>query len=231
MKCERINFLKMQHFKIKFASETFEILPSGTIFWPSEEMLIASDLHLEKGSSFNKEGTFLPPYDSFDTITRLEEIIKITSPKKILLLGDTLHDKNGLLRMSEVVKKQIFSLLKKNSFILISGNHDDKLVFPNLKLDPYYKLRNITFTHQMSSNEKLEISGHFHPIVNTKFKGIRIRASCFVVTKNKIILPSFGTFTGGLDINNNAFPKIINKETKVFIIYNQQIINLKDSYF
>ena len=225
------NFLKMKHFKIKFASETFEILPSGTIFWPSEEMLIASDLHLEKGSSFNKEGTFLPPYDSFDTITRLEEIIKITSPKKILLLGDTLHDKNGLLRMSEEVKKKIFSLLKKNSFILISGNHDEELEFPNLKLDPYYKLRNITFTHEMSSNETLEISGHFHPMVNTKFKGIRIRASCFVVTKNKIILPSFGTFTGGLDIKNNAFPNIINKETKVFIIYNQQIINLKDSYF
>ena len=194
-------------------------------------MLIASDLHLEKGSSFNKEGTFLPPYDSLDTITRLEEIIKITSPKKILLLGDTLHDKNGLLRMSEEVKKKIFSLLKKNSFILISGNHDEELAFPNLKLDPYYKLRNITFTHEMSSNETLEISGHFHPMVNTKFKGIRIRASCFVVTKNKIILPSFGTFTGGLDIKNNAFPNIINKETKVFIIYNQQIINLKDSYF
>ena len=51
----------MKHYKIKFASETFEILPSGTIFWPSEEMLIASDLHLEKGSSFNKEGTFLHP--------------------------------------------------------------------------------------------------------------------------------------------------------------------------
>ena len=118
MKCEKIIFLKMQHFKIKFASETFEILPSGTIFWPSEEMLIASDLHLEKGSSFNKEGTFLPPYDSFDTITRLEEIIKITSPKKILLLGDTFHDNNGLLRMSEEVKKKIFSLLKKSSFIL-----------------------------------------------------------------------------------------------------------------
>ena len=83
----------------------------------------------------------------------------------------------------------------------------------------------------MSSNEILEISGHFHPIVNTKFKGIRIRASCFVVTKNKIILPSFGTFTGGLDIKNNSYPNIINKETKVFIIYNQQIINLGVSYF
>ena len=84
MKCEKINFLKMQHFKIKFASETFEILPSGTIFWPSEEMLIASDLHLEKGSSFNKEGTFLPPYDSLDTITRLEAVsyTHLTLPTK-----------------------------------------------------------------------------------------------------------------------------------------------------
>ena len=221
----------MQHYKIKFAGETFEILPSGAIFWPSEQILIASDLHLEKGSSFNHKGTFLPPYDSLDTISRLEEMIKITSPKKTLLLGDTIHDKNGLLRMSDEIKENFFSLFKKSTLILISGNHDEELAFPNLKLNPYYKLRNITFIHEMSSNESLEISGHFHPMINTKFKGIRIRSSCFVVTKNKIIIPSFGTFTGGLDIKNNGFPDIIKKETSVFIIYNQEIINLGDSYF
>ena len=133
----------MKHYKIKFAGEIFEILPSGTIFWPSEQILIASDLHLEKGSSFNHKGTFLPPYDSLDTISRLEEIIKKTSPKKVLLLGDTIHDKNGLLRMSDEVKENFFSLFKKSSLIFISGNHDEELLSNNLELIPFYKLKNI----------------------------------------------------------------------------------------
>jgi len=63
-------------------------------------------------------------------------------------------------------------------------------------------------------------------MVDTKFKGIRIRASCFVVSKNKIILPSFGTFTGGINIKNNAFKGIIDKGTSILMIYNQKIINI-----
>ena len=216
----------MKHYKIKFAGETLEILPSGTIFWPSEQILIVSDLHLEKGSSFNHKGTFLPPYDSLDTISRLEEIIKKTSPKKILLLGDTIHDKTGLLRMSDEVKENFFSLFKKITLILISGNHDEELLYNNIELIPFYKLKKIFFIHQLTNDKNFQICGHFHPMVDTKFKGIRIRASCFVVSKYKIILPSFGTFTGGLNIRNNAFKRIIDKGTSILMIYNQKIINI-----
>ena len=109
----------MKFYNIKFANENFEISPFGAVFWPNEEILIVSDLHLEKGSSYYQRGTFLPPYDTFDTINRLEEIIKQTCPKKVLLLGDTMHDKNGLLRMPNKMKEKFFSLLEKWSFVLI----------------------------------------------------------------------------------------------------------------
>ena len=65
----------MKFYNIKFANENFEISPFGAIFWPNEEILIVSDLHLEKGSSYYQRGTFLPPYDTCDTINTLEEII------------------------------------------------------------------------------------------------------------------------------------------------------------
>ena len=51
----------MKFYNIKFANENFEISPFGAIFWPNEEILIVSDLHLEKGSSYYQRGTFLPP--------------------------------------------------------------------------------------------------------------------------------------------------------------------------
>ena len=50
----------MKFYNIKFANENFEISPFGAIFWPNEEILIVSDLHLEKGSSYYQRGTFLP---------------------------------------------------------------------------------------------------------------------------------------------------------------------------
>ena len=48
----------MKFYNIKFANENFEISPFGAIFWPNEEILIVSDLHLEKGSSYYQRGTF-----------------------------------------------------------------------------------------------------------------------------------------------------------------------------
>ena len=114
---------------------------------------------------------------------------------------------------------------------MISGNHDEEFKGYDLKLFPSFKIRKITFRHQSSFDETTEISGHFHPVINTKFKGVRIRTPCFLVTENKIILPSFGTFTGGLDIKNDAFKDIISKNTSAYIIYNQQIINLNSNYF
>ena len=141
-------------------------------------------------------------------------------------MGDTIHDKTGLLRMSDEVKENFFSLFKKITLILISGNHDEELLYNNIELIPFYKLKKIFFIHQLTYDKNFQICGHFHPMVDTKFKGIRIRASCFVVSKNKIILPSFGTFTGGLNIKNNAFKGIIDKGTSILMIYNQKIINI-----
>ena len=40
---------------------------SGALFWEEERLLVVSDLHLEKGSSFATRGVLLPPYDTAAT--------------------------------------------------------------------------------------------------------------------------------------------------------------------
>ena len=44
---------------------------SGALFWERERLLVVSDLHLEKGSSFAMRGVLLPPYDTVATLDRL----------------------------------------------------------------------------------------------------------------------------------------------------------------
>ena len=34
---------------------------SGALFWEEQSLLVVSDLHLEKGSSFARRGVLLPP--------------------------------------------------------------------------------------------------------------------------------------------------------------------------
>ena len=44
---------------------------SGALFWEQQSLLVVSDLHLEKGSSFAARGVLLPPYDTAATLSRL----------------------------------------------------------------------------------------------------------------------------------------------------------------
>ena len=66
----------MSNLMIEFADQKFHLLPSGGIFWQDEELLILADLHLEKGSCFREQNNFLPPYDSLETLSLLQETIK-----------------------------------------------------------------------------------------------------------------------------------------------------------
>jgi hypothetical protein len=38
--------------------------PAGALYWAEQGLLVVSDLHLEKGSSFAARGILLPPYDT-----------------------------------------------------------------------------------------------------------------------------------------------------------------------
>ena len=44
---------------------------SGALFWEEQSLLVVSDLHLEKGSSFAARGVLLPPYDTVATLAGL----------------------------------------------------------------------------------------------------------------------------------------------------------------
>ena len=51
---------------VTVAGVTFTADLAGALFWDEERLLIVSDLHLEKGSSFAQRGVLLPP-SQFET--------------------------------------------------------------------------------------------------------------------------------------------------------------------
>ena len=68
---------------------------SGALFWEEESLLVVSDLHLEKGSSFAARGMLLPPYDTVATLGRLAAVIARHDPRMVIALGDSFHDRNA----------------------------------------------------------------------------------------------------------------------------------------
>jgi DNA ligase-associated metallophosphoesterase len=97
---------------------------SGALYWPEHGMLVVSDLHLEKGSSFAARGSLLPPYDTHDTLTRLGEAIVRYAPRVVVTLGDNFHDGEGATRLSARDRETLAGLQRGREWIWITGNHD-----------------------------------------------------------------------------------------------------------
>src|SRR6185437_13226980 len=75
---------------------------SGALIWEEQSLLVVSDLHLEKGSSFAARGVLLPPYDTAATLGRLAAVIARHDPRRVIALGDSFHDREAHTRLSAV---------------------------------------------------------------------------------------------------------------------------------
>ena len=208
---------------INFNNHKFQISKEGILFWFDKQIAIIADLHLEKGSSFGPSGQFLPPYDSEETLNKIFKTIKNHKIKTIILLGDTFHDKNAFDRMSEKVFILFKSLIEKYEVIFILGNHESKFEIGRINFLNEYVIDDIHFIHQALQTSIFQISGHFHPVATVKSSIKKITAKCLLHTNNHIILPSFGEYTGGLNINNPVLKPFISHESKIYMITNKSI--------
>lgn len=178
---------------------------------------IASDLHLEKGSHFAKRGHFLPPYDSEMTLHTLLTFCATNAVSRLILLGDYFHDPAAYQRMPASAKEMLSNLLRYNP-ILIEGNHDGGLVPDGFMAVTEYVLDNIYYTHEATPQDRIEISGHFHPKVDIIYKGARISRRCFIEDGRKMILPAIGSYTGGLKIQSPAIKNIFEHPTRIYAL-------------
>ena len=208
---------------INFNNHKFQISKEGILFWFDKQIAIIADLHLEKGSSFGPSGQFLPPYDSEETLKKILNTIKDHKIKKIILLGDTFHDKNAISRMSEKVIFLFRSLIEKYEVIFILGNHESKLEISQINFLNEYVIDDIHFIHEALQTSVFQISGHFHPVATVKSNIKKITAKCLLHTNNHIILPSFGQYTGGLNITNPVLKPFLNNKSKIYMLTKKSI--------
>ena len=208
---------------INFNNHEFKINNDGVLFWLEKKIAIVSDLHLEKGSSFASSGQFVPPFDSEETLNKLINFLKIHEVKIIILLGDTFHDRGALNRMSSKVKSIFDSLVENYEIIFVLGNHENKMKSAFIKFYERYIVDDIPFLHEAVLEKKYQISGHFHPVASLKINSKQITEKCLIHSENHIIMPAFGEFTGGLNINNPVFKPFLNRNYYIYFLTKKSV--------
>ncbi len=176
-------------------------LPQGALFWPSRRALLVADLHLEKASWFARFGQMLPPYDSVATLADLTALAVTTDAREIWCLGDSFHDRHGCDRLPARAREMLTGLTGSLSWTWITGNHDPAFADPcGGTIVDEAEVDGLVLRHQADPAEyRPELSGHFHPKLRINHRGRRVSRRCFVATERKLILPAFGSLTGGLD--------------------------------
>ena len=180
---------------------------SGALWLEAERALICADLHLEKGSSYAARGQMLPPYDTRETLKRLAAEVDALCPAILVLLGDTFHDKTSEDRLAPDDAQRLRDLAAGRTLIWVVGNHDadGPKALPGERADEL-TLAGLTLRHEpQPSLQSGEVAGHLHPAARVRATRGSVRRRCFVTDGERMVLPAFGAYAGGLNILDDAF--------------------------
>lgn len=180
---------------------------SGALWLCGERLLVAADLHLEKGSAYAARGQMLPPYDTTETLARLAAEVGQLRPRAVVLLGDTLHDGSAEARLGSFSIAAISSLASVAELVWIVGNHDraGPRNLPGTVVSDW-RVAGLDLVHEPAAGRRAgEVAGHLHPCARVVGRGGSVRRRCFVTDGERVVLPAFGAFAGGLNVRDRAF--------------------------
>ena len=105
-------------------------------------------------------------------------------------------------------------------FVWVLGNHDPTPPeglpgewVPELRLGP------LRFRHEASAGAAPgEVVGHHHPKATVDARGGAVSRPCFVVGGDRVMMPAFGAYTGGLDVASPAIATVFPRGGRVFLL-------------
>jgi DNA ligase-associated metallophosphoesterase len=185
------------------------LLPGRAAFLPATHTLLVTDLHLGKAATFRSAGIPVPEGSSQGDLARLERLVHETSARRLIILGDLFHAKSGCTERVFAEFAATRARIAGTEVILVAGNHDRVIgkIPPSLGIDSCMRTHDeppFHFVHEPATDLPepgrtcFTIAGHLHPTVSIRSPGgDRISERCFVAEGALLVLPAFGSFTGG----------------------------------
>lgn len=215
-------------------------------FLPESRTLLVADMHFEKGSYLREFGrSALPAFDTYDTIERLWVAAQAYRPARIIALGDSFHDIEADKRLSPKSAARLNQLKREICDIIwVLGNHDPDIPAAiNGAREDHVQIGGFLLTHHPhdtpahdrsahgnGSDDKLQkgfnICGHYHPKAKISSRAGSVTAPCFAMSDSRLIMPSFGTYTGGLFVSDLAFKEAMPDMDWAAMVYEDRVFKI-----
>jgi DNA ligase-associated metallophosphoesterase len=191
------------HAAIHVAGESLLLLPEKAVFWPAQKMLIIADIHFGKAASFRALGIPVPRGTTTENLMALDALVDAHGARHVVFLGDFLHARAAHASSTQQAMLAWRERRRDLRLTLVRGNHDKHAGDPAAVLgielvDEPHMAGPFAFCHHPGLDTRgYALAGHVHPawVLATRFDSLRL--PCFVVGTDRMILPSFGAFTGG----------------------------------
>lgn len=208
----------MNGINISIAGETISARASGALHWVDQATLCISDLHLGRTERIAREGGhIIPPYENADTLQRLESEIRALNPATVICLGDSFDDLAASKSLTDSENEWIIRLQAGREWIWVEGNHDPAPLDLGSTHRKALTLGSITFRHIAEQSTIGEISGHYHPKFTLAARGRGITRPCFLFDQNRLIMPAFGTYTGGMKVTRAPLCDMFGRDAQVIM--------------
>ncbi|MDB5948746.1 MAG: box helicase [Massilia sp.] len=196
----------MSSLDIVVAGETVRLLAQKALYWPRHKMLVVADIHFGKAASFRALGVPVPRGTTTQNLDALDALMAMFEVDHLMFLGDFLHARAAHASATQAAMLAWRKRHPALALTLVRGNHDRHAGDPAAALgidmvDEPYSLAPFSFCHHPDlATPGYALAGHIHPtyLLATRFDALRL--PCFVVGTHRMILPSFGAFTGGFSI-------------------------------
>lgn len=194
---------------LSFHGQTLHLCPSGALFLPDERLLCVSDLHLGKSERLARRGgALLPPYETQETLARLDAELAATHAQTVICLGDSFDDGASLHALATDDRLRLARLMAGRHWIWVEGNHDAGPLAIAGTQRAEVRVGALTFRHRAQAGATAEVSGHFHPKLRLAGKAWR----AFLMDDRRMILPAFGAYTGGLWAEDPVLSGLMGKD-------------------
>lgn len=209
--------------RFELHGRALDLLPDGCVFLPETATLVVADLHLGKSAGFRAKGFPLPEGDVARDLTRLAELAHRHGAAELVIAGDLFHGPAGI---TPLIEEELGRFLEKLEcpLHLVAGNHDAKCgKLPcGLVAETSLERSAVTILHDPvdADGRGLSLAGHWHPIARIPDgKRTSLRLPCFMLRQRVLILPAFGSFTGGAVMEPE-------KDDRFFVPLRERVVEL-----
>lgn len=186
----------------RLAGTALVALASGALHWPEAGLLCVADLHLGRSQRLARRGgALLPPYETAATLARLDADLAVTQATRVICLGDSFDDLAAEAELDAAHRLWLLRMMAGRDWVWIAGNHDPGPLSIGGTHRVAWHEGPLTFRHIAEAGAGAgEVSAHYHP----KWRLAGRTRPCFVTDGARLILPAYGTYTGGLSADDQG---------------------------